>query len=149
MKYFIALSLIFTTSLVYAQQQTDIFPPACINDWWIEAEIEDMENIENLFTGECPDRQSPLEVAFDTYFSELLFSQSNPAARERLYPFLFGVVMRSDRTMSEGLQSEYERYFDLFSHVVKLHVEQVLATPTVTEGLDQDAFDLDAFVDTP
>ena len=100
MKYFIALSLIFTPNLTYAQQQPT-FPILCLNDWWIDAEIEDMENIEGLNTKECPDGETPLGVAFDTYFSELLFSQSNSAARERLYSFLFGVVMRSDQTMSE------------------------------------------------
>ena len=140
MKYFIALSLIFTTTLAYAQQQSNMFPFNCFNEWWIsnENEIED-ENLEDLLIRKCPDGQSPLEVAFETYFSELLFPQGNPEARERLYSYLFGVVMRSSYTM-ESFQSEYAIHFDLFLHIVKVHIEQTLTTLTVVEALDMDAF---------
>ena len=151
MKYFIALFLIFTANLTYAQQQATFPPPctsdwcielekaiedaqqqptspaSCTGDWWIEVEIEAMENVENLLSrDDCPEKQSSLEVAFETYFSELLFSPTDSTARNRLYSFLFGVVMGSDYHMDESDQSEYERYFDLFSHVVKLHAGQVL-----------------------
>lgn len=140
MKYFITLSLIFTSiSLAYAQVQETQSPSLslCSNEWWRSAEIETMGGNAILLERFCPEDKSPLEVAFETYFSELLFSQNNNSeARNRLYSYLFGVVMRSSYTMNDNLQSEYERYFDLFLHVVKLHIEQVFGTLTSLEMME-------------
>ena len=118
--------------MAYAQQQPNPIPSECNNEWWRSAEIEDMRNVD-LFNRFCPEEKSLLDVAFDTYFSELLFSQNNSAARDHLYSYLFGVVMRSSYTMDDNLQSKYERYFDLFLHVVKLHAEQTLEALTAIE----------------
>ena len=135
MRYFIALFLIFTVNLTYAQQQANPILPEGTNKWWKISEIEDYEEVD-LLNRNCPENKSPLEVAFDTYFSELLFSQDNSTARNRLYSYLFGVVMRSNYTMHDNLQSEYERYFDLFSHVVRLHATQALGTIMIMETLE-------------
>ena len=129
MKYFITLSLISlmvtSVSLAYAQPQMQVYLE-CNNQWWMSSEIGDMGTVD-LFHRHCQEDKTPLEVAFETYFSELLFSESqNPEARNRLYSYLFDVVMSNNHTIDDDLQSEYERYFDLFLHVVKLHAEHVL-----------------------